>query len=137
MNITLEIKAPGLEKAITTLAAAISGSSVQTAPVEPVKEVATEAPAKKAPAKKAAKKKAPVKEVEAEVVQEEEVPELTQADLIPLAKQLCEITGGNQKVLRATLDEAGIKGEKISTCDPKFYPAIKAGIEAAIEANDM
>lgn len=122
MNITLEIKAPGLEAAINALAGAISAQTGQAAP--------TPEPTKKVTAKKTAKKAA-------KTVEAEEVTEITQKELVTLAKKLCEVTGGTQKVLRATLDEAGIEGEKISTCDAKFYPAIKEGIEAAIEANDM
>jgi hypothetical protein len=127
MNVTIEIKAPGLEAAITLLAGAISAQTGQAAP--------TPEPTKKVAAKKAAKKATKV--VEAEVVPEPEVPEITQKELVTLAKKLCEVTGGNQKVLRATLDAAGIEGEKISTCEASFYPAIKEGIEAAIADNDM
>jgi hypothetical protein len=130
MNVTIEIKAPGLEAAITLLAGAISAQTGQAAP--------TPEPAKKVTAKKAAKKTAKVVEAEeVPVVTEPDVPEITQKELVTLAKKLCEVTGGNQKVLRATLDNAGIEGEKISTCEASFYPAIKEGIEAAIADNDM
>jgi hypothetical protein len=126
MNITLNIEAKGLEAAITLLANAIAKQPTSTPAPEPAKKVA---------AKKAAKKATKV--VEAEVVPEPEVPEITQKDLVTLAKQLCEVTGGNQVALRKTLDESGIEGEKISTCGKEHYPLIKANIEKAIAANDM
>jgi hypothetical protein len=122
MNITIEIPAlEGIVPAIEKLAASIAGGSTPATPEKPA--------AKKAAKKAAVKPKAeptPEPEVPAE-------PEIEQADLVKLAKDLCAVTGGTQKVLRATLDSAGIKGEKLSTCDSSFYPAIKKALEAAIK----
>ena len=124
-----EINIPALEgivPAINSLATAISG---QAAPA------VIETPP--APKKKAAKKKT-AKVVEAEEVEETpEVPAIEVADLVTKAKKLCEVCGGTQKVLRATLDAAGIKGEKLSTCDASFYPAIDEALDAAIAENDI
>lgn len=122
MNIKVEIPAlEGIVPAIVQLAQAIAGG--------------ISAPAKKTATKKTAAKKTAKKEVEEPAEPEaEETPAVTKEELVTLGKKLCEITGGTQKTLRAALDTV-IKGEKISTCDPEKYPAVKEAIEKAIEEN--
>jgi hypothetical protein len=134
----IEINIPALEgivPAINSLATAISGQAAPAVIETPPAPAVIETPP--APKKKAAKKKT-AKVVEAEEVEETpEVPAIEVADLVTKAKKLCEVCGGTQKVLRATLDAAGIKGEKLSTCDASFYPAIDEALDAAIAENDI
>jgi hypothetical protein len=56
----------------------------------------------------------------------------TVESLTNLAKKY--ITQNSPAALRDLLDHAGIKGEKISTCSPKFYPDIEVALNNALDA---
>ena len=95
--------------------------------VEPAAEETKEAPAPKVKPTKAPK--AEPAEVEVEAI--EVTPAPTVESITELAKAY--VSKASPADLRKLLDEAGIKGEKISTCDKKFYPAIEAALVAAID----
>ena len=66
---------------------------------------------------------------------EDETPTLvvkapTVESLTALAKQF--IAKNSPTTLRDLLDNAGIKGEKISTCDKSFYPSIETALLNAL-----
>ncbi len=146
MNITIEI--PALDRLCAILEKgvaipSISHRAVET-PASPAPVVATpqeETPKEEAPyvtkRNKAKKEETPKEETPKEETPKEETPkeetpkeEITVDTLADLAR---EYIGANSPAhLRKLLDEAGIKGEKITTCDKSFYPAIKAALVKAI-----
>jgi hypothetical protein len=146
VNITIEIPALDRLCAIREKGVAIpsiSHRAVET-PASPAPVVATpqeETPKEEAPyvtkRNKAKKEETPKEETPKEETPKEETPkeetpkeEITVDTLADLAR---EYIGANSPAhLRKLLDEAGIKGEKITTCDKSFYPAIKAALVKAI-----
>jgi hypothetical protein len=146
VNITIEI--PALDRLCAILEKgvaipSISHRAVET-PASPAPVVATpqeETPKEEAPyvtkRNKAKKEETPKEETPKEETPKEETPkeetpkeEITVDTLADLAR---EYIGANSPAhLRKLLDEAGIKGEKITTCDKSFYPAIKAALVKAI-----
>ena len=148
MNITINI--PSLDRLCSILEKGIDITPVITGitPVDtaPAPEVTTDpAPAapkvKKtkatpAPAPTPAVDPAPAPEVTLED-EEDDTPTLvvkapTVESLTALAKQF--IAKNSPAALRDLLDNAGIKGEKISTCSPKFYPDIEVALNNALDA---
>jgi hypothetical protein len=87
---------------------------------------ATTSAAKAEPAAKATGKVEPA----AKAAKTPAAPKVTIEELTGLANAVVE--KHDAKVLRAVLDDAGIKGKKISNCEEKFYPAIKEKLEAKI-----
>ena len=79
----------------------------------------------------------PAKEFVAEDEEEDETPTLvvvapTVESLTKLAKTF--IAYNTPAALRSLLDDAGIKGEKISTCSPDKYAAIENALLTALES---
>ena len=131
MNITIEI--PALDRLCAILEKGVAIPSISHRAVE---TPASPAPVVATPQEETPKEEAPYvtkrNKVKKEETPKEETPkeEVTVDSLADLAR---EYIGANSPAhLRKLLDEAGIKGEKITTCDKSFYPAIKAALVKAI-----
>ena len=114
----IEVHIPALERLCDIIEA--GGLSTSTAQ--------TTAPAAKA--EKPAVKAEPAAKTEKPAAKADKTPKVTVEELTVLANKVVE--KHDAKVLRAVLDDAGIKGKKISNCEEKFYPAIKEKLEAKI-----
>ena len=134
MNITINI--PSLDRLCDILQEGIR-ISIPEQPAPAVEEPIRLTPEVKNKKKAApAPEPEPAKEFVAEDEEEDETPTTvvkmpTVESLTALAKQF--IAYSTPAALRALLDEAGIKGEKISTCSSAKYPAIEAALQAALE----
>jgi hypothetical protein len=131
VNITIEI--PALDRLCAILEKGVAIPSISHRAVE---TPASPAPVVATPQEETPKEEAPYvtkrNKVKKEETPKEETPkeEVTVDSLADLAR---EYIGANSPAhLRKLLDEAGIKGEKITTCDKSFYPAIKAALVKAI-----
>jgi hypothetical protein len=141
MNITINI--PSLDRLCSILEKGIDINQLTTAPIT------APAPVDPAPAPKVKKEKvtppapvdppAPITPITPEITledEEEETPTLvvkapTVESITNLAKSF--IAFNSPSALRDLLDGAGIAGQKISTCDKSFYPAIEMALTTALE----
>jgi hypothetical protein len=135
MNITINI--PALERLCDILDKGIRISRAdQLAPADQPAPAAEE-PIRLTP--KVTNKKTPLAPEPAKefVAEEDETPTLvvvapTVESLTALAKQY--IAYNTPAALRSLLDDAGIKGEKISTCSRDKYAAIENALQTALES---
>ena len=141
MNITISI--PALDRLCSILERGIDLNQLTTAPIT------APAPVDPAPTPKIKKEKvtppapvdppAPITSITPEITledEEEETPTLvvkapTVESITNLAKSF--IAFNSPAALRDLLDGAGIAGQKISTCDKSFYPAIEMALTTALE----
>ena len=141
-NMKIEISIPTLDRLCDILEKVPQQTLLQFA--APLMAAQEEAPAQakaekpKVEKPKPAAKAAPVvvetpPEVEAPIEEPVEKPtNITVEELTELAQQVIQLN--DIPTLRKLLDDAGIKGQKISTCDKKYYPAIKKAMEATLSA---
>ena len=150
MNITINI--PSLDRLCSILEKGIDINPVITGTHTPDPQAPTPAPdvttdpapaAPKVKKTKATPAPAPTPAVdptpapEVTLDEEDDTPTLvvkapTVESLTALAKTY--ISKNSPAALRDLLDNAGIKGEKISTCSPKFYPDIEVALNNALDA---
>jgi hypothetical protein len=137
MNITISI--PSLDRLCSILE---KGIDIKPLTFAPITEPAPVDPAP-TPTPKVKKEKvtppAPPAPITPEITledEEEETPTLvvkapTVESITNLAKSF--IAFNSPAALRDLLDGAGIAGQKISTCDKSFYPAIEMALTTALE----
>jgi hypothetical protein len=141
MNITISI--PALDRLCSILEKGIDINQLTTSAPAPVDPAPTPAPKVK---KEKVTPPAPVDPpapitpiITPEITledEEEETPTLvvkapTVESITNLAKSF--IAFNSPAALRDLLDSAGIAGQKISTCDKSFYPAIEMALTTALE----
>lgn len=134
----IEVNIPALDRLCDILEKGLPqfpSTTPATAKAEAVEQETKAEPAPKVKATKATK----AEPVEVEVKKPEEVtPAEPKGVEAPTAESVTElaklyVSKASPADLRKLLDDAGIKGQKISTCDKKFYPAIEAALKAAID----
>jgi hypothetical protein len=134
MNITINI--PALDRLCDILNRGIKITDKLT-PTEPAAEEPIRLTPKVTNKKTPPPAPEPTKEFVAEDEEEDETPTLvvvvpTVETLTALAKQY--IAYNTPAALRSLLDDAGIKGEKISTCSRDKYAAIENALQTALES---
>jgi hypothetical protein len=140
MNITISI--PALDRLCSILEKGIDINQLSTtsAPVDPAPTPAPKVKKEKVTPPAPVDPPAPITPIITPEItledEEEETPTLvvkapTVESITALAKSF--IAYNSPAALRDILDAAGIAGQKISTCDKSFYPAIEMALTTALE----